>query len=58
MNLFEAATEGSDTEFASHAISWLETKTGFDGLVWGSGTLLQDGEFSIAKYYLEGRAPH
>lgn len=54
MELFEVAMCSTKSTFQAYATDWLQARVGFDGLVWGKGTVAL-GAINISDYRLEGR---
>ena len=55
MKLLDLALNATKTEFQAEAKAWLHSRIGFDGVVWGSGTLAANGTIQICDFLLDGR---
>lgn len=55
MKLLDLALNATKTEFQVEAKAWLHSRIGFDGVLWGSGTLGSDGTIQIRDFLLDGR---
>ena len=55
MELFDLALQATTEEFQKETLKWLESRIGFDGVIWGVGARQNTGVMAINSFLLSGR---